>query len=165
MSEDLKLQIRQRMLEKDTEELIAIWKKNDRTEWSDEAFEVVREILAERIGDLPAQSQTDNTELPAIGQDEDTYHNFNRLTRIASWASILSWLFLGVAALLIVGGFLAAFGELTRFGPDSFVISSLLFLWVLVSAFFFVVLQAIAEGIYLLMDIEDNTRQAIQSRR
>lgn len=42
---------------KDTEELLAVWKKNDRTEWTDDVFEVIREILTARVGDLPAQQE------------------------------------------------------------------------------------------------------------
>jgi hypothetical protein len=48
----------QRQLEtKETDELLAIWKKNDRGQWSDAAFEAIGLILRHRIGDaLPKQS-------------------------------------------------------------------------------------------------------------
>jgi hypothetical protein len=41
---------------KDTEELIEIWTQNDREAWTDEAFNVIRELLLE-IGKLPEQNQ------------------------------------------------------------------------------------------------------------
>ncbi len=44
-----------RMQEKDTQELITIWVRNDHTEWSDEAFNVIESILLEKLGSLPAQ--------------------------------------------------------------------------------------------------------------
>lgn len=44
--------IRVNLREKSTEELLEIWKKNNREEWSDEAFEAIKELLVER-GDKP----------------------------------------------------------------------------------------------------------------
>ncbi len=40
---------------KTTDELIEIWQTNDRTEWSDAAFDVIQEILRNRIGKVPPQ--------------------------------------------------------------------------------------------------------------
>ncbi len=51
----LKSQIRSSMLLKTTEELVEIWQMNDRNEWSPEAFQVVKELLIERLGTLPKQ--------------------------------------------------------------------------------------------------------------
>jgi hypothetical protein len=48
MSADLHREIRQNMELRDTEDLVDIWKANDRFEWSDEAFEVIAEILQSR---------------------------------------------------------------------------------------------------------------------
>jgi hypothetical protein len=60
MTEDqessLSRSIRQNMQLKDSDELLAIWKMNDRLEWSDEAFAVVHDILAERLGSVPPQN-------------------------------------------------------------------------------------------------------------
>ncbi len=55
MDQEWKDQIRSSMQEKDTQELISIWQQNDRAEWSHEAFAVIREILVQRTGELPAQ--------------------------------------------------------------------------------------------------------------
>jgi hypothetical protein len=43
---------------KNTSELLEIWTANDRVEWSDAAFDVVREILTSRIGELPPQVES-----------------------------------------------------------------------------------------------------------
>lgn len=70
-------QIRIRMEQKTTEELLDIWKKNDRGEWTDAAFEVIRGILAARIVSLPAQGEdiVDSEEkVDEALEDEDTYH-------------------------------------------------------------------------------------------
>lgn len=57
MTGELRVQIRNNMDLKDSEELLAIWQTNDRAEWSEEAFEVIREILGERGVDLPPQNE------------------------------------------------------------------------------------------------------------
>ncbi len=43
--------------ERDTNDLLSIWEKNDREQWTDEAFEAIRQILLERTGSLPAQKE------------------------------------------------------------------------------------------------------------
>lgn len=57
MSSSLKEQIYRNMNTKDTEELLEIWQKNDRVEWSETAFEMIKEILVERIGEIPEQEE------------------------------------------------------------------------------------------------------------
>jgi hypothetical protein len=41
---------------KETDELVDIWITNDRAEWSDIAFDVVEEILEQRLAELPVQN-------------------------------------------------------------------------------------------------------------
>jgi hypothetical protein len=43
--------------ERDANDLLSIWEKNDREEWTDDAFEAIRQILLERMGSLPAQRE------------------------------------------------------------------------------------------------------------
>lgn len=57
MNTSLRKQIYENMDLRDSEELIMIWKTNDRVEWSDEAFEVIAEILRGRGVELPQQSE------------------------------------------------------------------------------------------------------------
>lgn len=57
MNKDLRRQIHSRMNVKDTEELLNIWQTNDRFEWSDDTFDVVRGILQEREVDIPEQNE------------------------------------------------------------------------------------------------------------
>lgn len=47
--------IYQNMQLKDSDELMKIWIRNDRLEWSDEAFSIVHDILLERLGSVPEQ--------------------------------------------------------------------------------------------------------------
>ena len=50
-------QILRHFREYQTEELANIWTTNDRTELSELAFEVIGEILSERLGELPPQNE------------------------------------------------------------------------------------------------------------
>jgi hypothetical protein len=57
MSDDLRKQIFNTLNLKDTDELMKIWQANDHVEWSDKAFEVISEILQERLDHLPKQNE------------------------------------------------------------------------------------------------------------
>jgi hypothetical protein len=57
MDNNLREQIYESMNLKDTDELLGIWQSNNRAEWSDVAFDVVREVLTKRIGELPIQDE------------------------------------------------------------------------------------------------------------
>ncbi|HMZ06894.1 MAG TPA: hypothetical protein PK078_04685 [Anaerolineales bacterium] len=56
MNTKLHGQIHSNLNIRNTEELIEIWKTNDHVEWSDLTFEVLEEILKERLGTLPEQN-------------------------------------------------------------------------------------------------------------
>jgi tetratricopeptide (TPR) repeat protein len=60
----MKSQIQDNLRLKDTDELLEIWRSADHEEWTDLAFEVVREILTERLGEIPAP--------PAAEEDDAT---------------------------------------------------------------------------------------------
>jgi len=57
MSNSLRKQIYNNLNLKETDDLIEIWQKNDRVEWSEETFSVIQEILQERLGELPIQDE------------------------------------------------------------------------------------------------------------
>ena len=67
MSSDFRKQLYNNLNLKETDELVEIWQTNDRVEWTELAFDVVREILQERIGELPEQDE------PIWEHDEDAY--------------------------------------------------------------------------------------------
>ena len=54
---DLRSQILHHFQACRVEELVEIWTTNDRTELSEQAFEVIGEILSERLGELPPQNE------------------------------------------------------------------------------------------------------------
>lgn len=55
MSETLREQIRNRLELRDIYELLEIWKTNNRVEWSETTFEVLHEILKEKLKEIPPQ--------------------------------------------------------------------------------------------------------------
>jgi hypothetical protein len=174
MAENMRETIRRQMLEKDTDELLQIWKENDRTEWTDTAFEVIREILLERTGSLPPQQEPEvaSAKSPANDDEGDTYYNSGRFMNIALWAKTLSWLFLGSSILLVLLALYSFFGYTmsqlqSAINPSTIIVYSLVipnFATLLFGALLFVLLQALGEGIYILMDIEDNTRRIADSQ-
>jgi hypothetical protein len=65
MSDELRQQIHNELNLRETEDLLEIWHTNDHEGWSDTAFEVIKEILSERLGEVPPQ------ELPNDEQEEE----------------------------------------------------------------------------------------------
>jgi hypothetical protein len=162
--DNLTAQIRQRMRERDTPSLLKIWRRADGEGWSDEAYEIVRQTLVERGVVLPNPSaKADVDSEPADDDGEDVYHSFDRLMGVASWSTSLSWLFLALAAVVLVVALFSVITNLVGPGRLDLVTLALNFAVLaglaLLFAFFFVLSQAISQVIYLLLDIEDNTRQ------
>jgi tetratricopeptide (TPR) repeat protein len=56
MDNHLLNQIYNNLLLKETEDLLEIWQKNDSNEWNEKVFEIVKEILVERLGYIPDTS-------------------------------------------------------------------------------------------------------------
>ncbi len=56
MSNNRREQIRKNLIAKETEELLDIWQSGDNDEWDDSVFEIIKDILLDRLGDLPPQS-------------------------------------------------------------------------------------------------------------
>ncbi len=113
---------------------------------------------------------TDQIETPeikpveAVEEKADLYHNPVRLSRISTWANILSWISLVTGTAFFVMVLVSIITSVVNFGGQVGVMDLLpsilngLIFFVL-GGFIFVLLQALAEGIYLFMDIEDNTRR------
>ena len=72
MSNSLREQITSRMNLKETDELLDIWQSNDRFEWSDEAFDVISEILKNRGVDIPPQGEPVYEQVD-VEADKDDY--------------------------------------------------------------------------------------------
>ena len=97
---------------KTDDELIAIWQKNDHTEWTDSAFDVVKEILIERHIALPQQN------LPIQLEDKDSestadkmLHEFQIKNSLSSLL-LLGWYFCLLQVFLLMAGGLLWVGSL-----------------------------------------------------
>jgi len=174
--EQLYLQMRSQ----DVESLLKIWKNNDHDEWTDAAFDAVRRVLTERGVALPAQTGGDDEESeddapasPRTGgyftDDGETTYKSARITSIASWAALLSKGFIVLAVLVFIIGILSVeerprlISTVLETNPTAVTLLADFTPFVFgtfIGLFFAVALAALAEGLYVLMDIETNTRQA-----
>ena len=95
--------------------------------------------------------------------EETTCFDPKRLLRICSICDAVSNLFLVLAVLLIIYGVwllvpsVIAMGSLNRFAVQTVPLGLIFGFFTLLSLFFWVFLRAISEGLFLLMDIQDNT--------
>src|SRR5688572_18652885 len=71
MSDDFRRQVYNSLILKETDELLEIWEKNDRTDWSEFAFESIREILLERLGEVPPQNEPVYEHVAQEMEDDD----------------------------------------------------------------------------------------------
>jgi hypothetical protein len=194
----LRRQIYLAMKPRSTEALLRIWHANNRAEWSNETFEVIHEILQERMQQVPEQGARQAAEpQPAIqaglvtaapalalpGQPErggapptapapdveatsappaapDLYHEPDWVMDLGGTARTLSWVVVGLGGLLLLG-YTVLLLPVLRVN----LLSGLLVLlatWSVVAilgGLSFILLQAAAQVLYILMDIEENTRR------
>ena len=101
MSSDLRKQIFNNLNLKETDELLEIWQKNDRVEWTEDTFNVIQEILQERLDELPPQDEPileyiddnededseDETDFDFVIDDEDLpeFYNPYEVLRLEKW--------------------------------------------------------------------------------
>ena len=89
---NLRKQIYNNMNFKATDELVEIWKTNNRLEWSDISFDIIKEIIEHRLGELPPQEEpiTDermarkilqNTKVVSLQTEEPTNPKDNALNK------------------------------------------------------------------------------------
>jgi HEAT repeat protein len=76
MNDDFRSQLFNTFRQKETSELVEIWQRNDHSEWSETAFDVIQEILLSRLGKLPSQNQ------PVYESIEDIDHFDKRIKEL-----------------------------------------------------------------------------------
>jgi hypothetical protein len=76
---------------KETDELVEIWEMNDRSTWSELAFDVVQEILRSRLGELPLQGEPMNeyAEQNTNEQATDNDDNENKIDKFIKEGDIV----------------------------------------------------------------------------
>jgi hypothetical protein len=71
MSDDYRKQLYKNFNQKTTDELIEIWQTNNRAEWAETTFDIIREIFQERLGELPSQNEPIITEAANHKNDKE----------------------------------------------------------------------------------------------
>jgi len=107
--------------------------------------------------------EAEDSALEESMDERDTYYEFKAAVKVAAWARGIS------AAALVVGflkGFIIAYRYFTT-DPVSAPRTAEIIIqvltetgyWMVLGAVAFILLQAIAQGIFLLMDLEENSRK------
>jgi hypothetical protein len=104
---------------------------------------------------------TDQTEIetPEKAVEEDLYHKPAKLIHISFWANTVSWVVLALTVLFVgvniyyiwIGGGIRSFNFMA--------VLNLLYT-LAIGVFYFLTLQVISEGVYILMDILDGVRES-----
>jgi hypothetical protein len=66
MSDDFRQQVYNTLNQKETDELTEIWYTHDQEAWTDVAFDVIKEILIDRLGELPPPPQSLTAAQPTL---------------------------------------------------------------------------------------------------
>jgi hypothetical protein len=106
------------------------------------------------------------TEVLVEADDEDTYHDYKAISNIAMIANVMAWvlLILSIAGMIILGVVIWDARSSIGGTPSGIFSVASAVVPFFPGFFFFVVLRAVAEGLYVLIDIEANTRRAGSAR-
>ena len=186
MTNDFRGQIYENMNLKDTDELLDIWQANDRLEWSDAAFDVVKEILIKRLGELPPQDDPslneedendeedtsdefglteweakliDSEEQPELYDTWETIELIRKINKVAKWVVVLNVLvgvFTFPAIQQLIWGIFSENPDFVSIGLGLLVSSVSVALNILITYF---PLKALAYILRILMEMEFNSRK------
>jgi hypothetical protein len=151
----LRTTIRSSLETRETQDLLEIWHKHDTDEWTDAAFNVLEDILHERLGEVP-EPDPDYGKYPPPNEDEellhpDFLHDTGRIFTISYWAKILSWVLLVLFLVDFVYLIVSNLGSISQPSDLLFFVGRATTL--AVGLVYFVVLQAISQGLLALVDI------------
>jgi hypothetical protein len=68
-ADELRAQVYHQLRLRETLDLVAMWQAHDRSQWSDVAFDVMEQLIKERLGQLPAR-EAPSDEQPVVSPDE-----------------------------------------------------------------------------------------------
>ena len=186
MSDRFRRQLYRQLNQRDTEELLAIWQENNRGDWSDAAFEVMQEILQERLGEVPPQNaptfertepdepdepepldlvfqQVESEEEPVFYRPKEALWIVKWLKRLSVWA-VVATIVVGISMLSSTYAVVAGFFEPDK-EPEAFV-WFLTFLVVvfgvaLQSAIYYFGFRWLAFALEMLMEMEFRSRKVL----
>jgi len=155
---------------RETEELLEIWNKNDRGEWTDLAFDVVEEILRERLGELPLRQKDVVDQITEVKLESDRQPEFYNRFQVLEIENRLYQVATASIVLVFVDGLLrlpktqqivlSYFGMNTAMNAVSWMIAFVLYvlassLW---SAILYFSIKALGSILRILMEMEANSR-------
>jgi hypothetical protein len=160
---------------KETEELLAIWQKNDRAEWSETTFDVLQEILQQRIGEIPPQGEPilkhidveDDEEIEAGDNNPPEFYKPREVLWLEKWlyrAAIASIVAAIIASLLELPRMQNIVWSYFTFKPESnsvaWLITIVIFVFVvgLQCILLYFPLKALGSVLKILMEMEFNSR-------
>jgi hypothetical protein len=180
MGSGLRNQVYSNLNSKDTEELLDIWKTNDRVEWSELAFEVLEEILCQRIDSLPKQNEPifeygeeeeiddledwearilDNENQPELYDTLEVIDTVDNINKVAK-AAIVIYAFVNLSDTyffgLILRGMTPSLEELASALWDLF---ATIITTILQIAIVYFPLKALSHILRILMEMEFNSRK------
>ena len=117
-----------------------------------------------KLGKVPIQNAED---IDIEKLSNDLYHNETKLLNISFWSNILSWVLLIIYILNFLARLISAIGAMgqgaiSNLEQSPFFLLDGVFTWTNILAIpatgflYFLILQAISQGILMLMDIEEN---------
>jgi len=183
MSNERRQQMYNELNLRETEDLLDIWYRNDHEEWSDTAFEVIKEILSKRLGEIPPQelsSEEQQSEESFEDNDLDEWeaklladenqpelYETGEFLRIkdnidkVAFAAIIVYILLGLLNIsfirMLFQGIVLSPSEIAKTVPD------ILFTIISVSfriAITYTPLKALTQILRILMEIEFRSRKA-----
>ena len=181
MSSDLRKQIRSRLNLLETDELINIWHTNDHVAWTDLAFDVIQEILIERIGEPPSQDKLVANDIPTdldleVGDNENNDNNHenepdfyepNEVLWLEKWlnraalASIGATILVNLVSLPNMRNIILTFNMVNlQWEALSWVIAIIIFVVVVAieSTIYYEALKTMGVVLRILMEMEFNSR-------
>ena len=184
MNNDLREQIYKNLNLKDADELLEIWTTNDRVEWSDTTFDVIEELLRERIGQVPKQNEPvlehkaesegerfedwetkllDEENQPVFYDTLEVLSLRDNINNVAKMAVIV-YAFIGILNIpwisLLFEGIIPTLSEIKQFGLQ-FVVT-ILTLGIRVATIYFPLI-ALTHILRILMEMEFRSRKGIKS--
>ena len=162
---------------RETDELLAIWEENNRVEWSDLTFDVIREILQARLDEVPPQGEPilepvepdepdEDAEAEEIHPNSPVFYDPQQTLRLAAWIRRLAVVAVVLTVLLTVQvlprehQFISAF--FNDGGPSGLVwlltIAVSVFNATLLSVVYYFGLKWLASILLVLMEMEFNSR-------
>ena len=183
MSENLHEQIRKTMELKETDELLDIWQTNNRLEWSDETFDVIKDVLLGRREEIPEQDEPvyeieeeegldddlEDWEVKALDADnQPEFYNvvdvilLKKRVNMTAKAAIVVYLLVGLTTIPFYAFYVTQFFGNPELAPVAYVIAfviSMLSATLSLAVIYFPI-KALTHILRILMEMEFRSRKA-----